>query len=143
MGNDNDSNDNPNSHWHHRRGSKSNKHRNRPSNYRKNAPVPQSRTKRDRKKGVLSKQIRDSLQDSTWNRVKREKLDTLKDDTPYSLNSFFSNCSCDQIFNELALFFKGENNLDLSIHPNKYAMILSLFCLQRMPLIAICNEQRV
>jgi len=85
-------------------------------------PVPHSRRTRNRQTRLLSQQIQSSIEDSTYRKnKKRDRIDDLKPDAPYNaFNSFFSQCSCDEIFNELTLALKCEENIDIDIHPSGY-----------------------
>jgi len=83
--------------------------------------VPQSRRRSNRQRGVLSKQMRASLADSTYGRSKRSPIDTLKPNAPFNAaTSFLSQSPCDEIFNELVLALKCEADLDVDIHRNCY-----------------------
>ena len=70
-------------------------------------PIPSSRRNRARRSGVQSQQIQQSIEDSTWNQTKRDRIEDLTVEAPYNeWNSFFSQCSCDEIFQELTLALK-------------------------------------
>lgn len=85
-------------------------------------PVPASKTRKSRKTGQQSRQIKDSIVDSTYNQTKfKNKIEDLKDGAPYNeCNSFFSQCSCDEILRELTLALKSQPDLDINIHPSGY-----------------------
>eukprot|EP01083_Nonionella_stella_P204228 744676_1 len=85
-------------------------------------PIPHSRRILNKREGHLSSETQSSLEHSTWNRPqKRDGIENLKLGSPYNeYNSFFSESSPDQIFNELTLILKSEENLDINIHPTGY-----------------------
>ena len=84
-------------------------------------PIPSSRRNRARRSGLQSSQIQSSIEDSTWGQVRRDRIEDLKIGAPYNeWNSFFSSCSCDQIFQELTLALKSQQHMDINIHPSGY-----------------------
>jgi len=84
-------------------------------------PVPSSRARRARRSGAHAKQTQQSMENSTWNQNKRNKIEDLKVGAPYDeWNSFFSQCSCDEILQELTLALKSQPNLDINVHPSGY-----------------------
>eukprot|EP01083_Nonionella_stella_P064949 169778_1 len=85
-------------------------------------PVPHSRSSIRRERGVLSEQIKSSMEASTYQRVQRDPIQHLRVGAPYNeYHSFFSTSSPDEILNELTLIFKSQpDDLDVNIHPTGY-----------------------
>eukprot|EP01084_Bolivina_argentea_P048829 89888_1 len=81
-------------------------------------PVPHSRCTINRKTQLPS-QTQESLQHSTWQ--KRNPISNIKATAPYNeFNSFYSESSTDEIFNELTMILKSESQLDIITHPTDY-----------------------
>eukprot|EP01084_Bolivina_argentea_P030939 57287_1 len=83
-------------------------------------PIPGSKTKRNRQRGHLTKEIKKAFEADSFP-TKREKIRDLTNDAPFDeWNSFYSQASEYEIFNNLNMSLKSQKYIDVEIHETDY-----------------------